>query len=557
MDDGISAATLFFGTENGRGAFNNHDFQPSRQLIEQHPQPSRKKTRESDINGLALDFHPAEPAAKRSRLNNDHETTQADLMRIDQNGYSHELHEPQSSLTPVDYSAGDESHVVNGMDIDDEPDEPANAPPILTLTDGQSVGIQSDTVNDLTPNTSLLTLPEKHNIMHTAWNPQNSVLATGGDALCRLWNITKEAALADQYRDRSYQDLLQTSDDLLVTSLAWSPDGRLLAVATRSDASELTGTVSTWTDTGKALDDLSVGQEMVIKLRWNDRGTLLLGVTSSGDGKSSLIVWDIDTSRPLPPIQCEKIIADARWTGPSTITVCGDGAIGRWDVSAQQGFTWAHKADPRITGSDWTHISHVPSSDVLMVFDEEAGHFIQLESNGSLSSYQRVHSDAITSIAYHPGFGNMPLNTRTATSSLDGTVNCYTNTTPFRTMKFGQATPPLAVKFSPDGLLAAANQNKVLIWDPNEGNVPLASWKGDLGKSAKPALTNGHSADRDSGIGDDATEDGMSEPGVSLDWDAEGNRIALGVGNQVSIVRYRFVIALFDQFQVAIITLRT
>lgn len=89
----------------------------------------------------------------------------------------------------------------------------------------------------------------------------------------------------------------------------------------------------------------------------------------------------------------------------------------------------------------------------------------------------------------------------------------------------------MAMSFTPDGyLVAAANGNRVLIWNAEAGGVPKASWKGLLGKLTNGSLTNGD------GVDENMLEDGLGDPNPSLSWDAEGGKLALGVGNQVYLI---------------------
>ena len=438
--------------------------------------------------------------------------------------------------------------MTNGMDVDEEPDGGSlEQQRSSTLTDGQSMAIQSEKVEDLSSRTSLLSVAEHDNIMHLQWHPVASILAVSGEALCRLF---RSASVSEPM---SSQDILESGEPCCVTAMSWSPDGSSLAIATRAESSETTATVSTWSVAGKALDDLTAGQSLVIKLRWNLYGTMLLGITSSGDGQSSLVVWDVAQSHSYPPIPCAKIITDAVWSGDSSITVCGDGAIGRWDLTSDQDITWAPKSNTQLSERQWTQIFCSPSSSSVIVFDEERGFVVLLDSHGSILRFHQAHDDSITGIA---GGSSFKPTSVIATSSLDGTVKIWTTNDfqPVSTLRFGQDAPPLTLSLNAEGsLLAAANHSKVLVWDSSGNRVPIAMWRGELSKFSKSGLTNGHSADRDSGIGDDATEDGINDPRVSLDWDSNGGKLAFAVGSQVSDQRRKMLGCADLYYQIAII----
>ena len=496
--------------------------------------------RNPTVNGNSLDPPSSGPTPKRSRPSNGPESTNADAMQLDQNGFDYGNRHPPEPISPGGYSIAEYGQA-NGMDVDEEADTEAtgqDALPVPTLTDGQSVGIQSDRVHDLGPHTDILTVPEDENIMHTTWNPRNpTILATGGDALCRIWSDIKAATFAENFRNESFYDLELRPESSLVTAMAWEPTGKLLAVACRTDGSDWAGAVGTWTIDGKGRDDFTAGPEMVIKLRWNDNGKLLLGLTSNGNGGSSLIVWEIDSSQAFSPIPCDRVLTDATWTGDGNIAVCGQGVVGRCDISSGLELTWCFGKDERITNGRWSHICHDHILGITVVADEENHHLVFLDAHGGMNA-KDAHAEAITGIAYQPLVHAESLSWPTprllVTCSLDGSIKYWDTRTArlMHTLTFGRDPAPLAIAFSPDGvLLAVAGYNKVLIWNTVEGSVPKASWKGELGRTPKTMLTNGNGADRDSGIGDD--DDGIGDPNCSLGWDAEGKKVALGMGNQV------------------------
>ncbi len=423
------------------------------------------------------------------------------------------------------------------MDIDDDAHAPGSPTPedqlILTITNGESVGVQSDKIAELGPQTSILTVPDSTHVEHTAWNPKDpSVLAVGGEALCRLWYISRTAALNDNPR-KSYIDLIELAHGSMVTSMAWSPNGEILAVATRDDSSEWIGFVNLWSKAGKALDELSAVQDMVFALRWSPSGSQLLGITSSGAETSSLTLWDIQSTQPMLPYQLPNIIVDAAWTSNNQIIVCGHDIIASSLLEGGKILTLHHRLEPLVQQT-WTHIRYDSRTHTTALAAEESGVLGFIDASDTLRTFT-AHDAEITALAYQPitNLSAYPASAPRllATSSNDGTIKIWDAKRPFNsvlTLSLGYAGPAMAMSFTPDGyLIAAANGNRVMIWNAETGGLPKASWKGLLGKLSNGSLTNGNGAD--AGIMEE--EAGESNP--SLSWDAEGGKLALGVGRQV------------------------
>lgn len=494
-------------------------------------------------------------------------------MDIDQNGYSRpDAPEPTSaSYSPaaeipnaligaVAEGAGngmdmDEDVDGEGDDDDDDDDAPApdqqqhassnnnnsNPARTLTLTNGESVGVQSDKVRELGPETSLLCVPDK-NVMHTAWNPQDPrILATGGEALCRIWTVSTktiaspEGTYPEHQQPQQYVDTLDPSDDSWVTTMAWSPDGEILAVATRSDTPGWTGAVSLWDKTGRSRDELLTAPDMVLMFRWNPSGTYLLGITSSGSGSSTLVVWDTRSSDAMPPFELDDVVTDAAWSDDQKLAICGQNLIVQMAIDAQ-GIVALHSRNEQEKYQNWTHIRFDAASNTTAIAAEESAVLGIIDALGNLKT-TTAHDAEITALAYQP-ISNPSSYISTsprllATSSLDGNIRIWDANQPFTTvhvLSLGRNTPPMAISFTPDGyLVAAASWNRVLIWNADIGGMPKAGWKGEPGKWQSLAV-NG--MDQDSGIGEE--EEG---PTHSLSWDADGGKLAYGLGSQVCIRR--------------------
>ena len=463
-------------------------------------------------------------------------------MQIDQNGY-HYQNEAPIPVSPTNYSPAEDGQTVNGMDIDEDADAPGspaseNSPIIQTLTNGESRGVQSDKIAELGPQTSILTVSETSHVMHTAWNPKDpSILATSGEALCRLWSISRSAAFDDNPNHnhqihQSYVDL-DSSYGSLVSTMAWDPTGEILAVATRDDNSDWVGAVSLWSKTGKALDELPAVQDMVLKLRWSPSGKQLLGITSSGNATSSLALWDIDSSQAMPPYQLPSVITDAAWTSNYQLTICGKDTIASSLLENQRIIALTTRSEPAAQ-QNWLHIRYDSRTHTTALAAEETAVLGLIDSSDTLRTIT-AHGSEITALAYQPvtNLSAYPASAPRllATSSLDGSIKVWDAKRPFNlvhTFSLGHSAPAIAMSFTPDGyLVAAANWNRVLIWNAEAGGVPKATSKGVMSKLSNGTLTNGNRASEEE-------DDFGGDADCSLSWDAESGKLALGFGSRVS-----------------------
>lgn len=470
------------------------------------------------------------------------------------------------------------------MDVDDDDDAPAavseHAPasdfaPIparmtLTLTNGQSVGVQSDKVADLGPETITLSVPDK-NVMHTVWNPRHAdILAAGGQGLCRIGTISRSAGPvapasdpqppppeppepaeprpvddgpdpdqdADLARDPNpkrdawrFVDIFDPSDHRsMVTTMAWSPDGEILAVATQADATESTGTVTLRSKSGESIDELPSAHDMVLKFLWNPSGTHLLWIASSGRDSSALVVWNVQSAQALPPFPLDRVVMDAAWADDRSFTLCGHNIL--IDAAIEGDAIVARHSRTEFEGEvRWTNIQIDPVTHTTAVTAEESAILGIIDASGDLHQ-TNAHDAEITALVFQPVPRALPPPSSSprllVTSSLDGTIKIWDSRNPFTTMhvlSLGHSAPAFAISFTPDGhLLAAAHWHRIMIWNAEAGGLPKASWKGELNKWQ--TVANG--VDKDSGIGEE--DDGSTH---SLSWDVDGKKLAYGLGSQV------------------------
>lgn len=403
---------------------------------------------------------------------------------------------------------------------DEDENEPSQVLASLTLSNGQSVGVQSDKVVELGAESTTLTVSDK-NVLHTAWNPQDpAILATGGLALCRIWTTVTSV----------YVDILDPNDDSFVTAMAWSPSGDVLAVATRSDTSDWTSTVSLWTKSGKSIAELPAALDMVLIFRWNPSGSHLLAITSSGRGTSALVIWDVQSSQALPPFQLPHVVTDATWTDDRKFLICGHGIIAESIIEGEN-ITGFHSRADVDKDQSWTNLHYDPPTQTVAFAADESAMLGIIHPSGKLHTII-AHDAELTALAFQSHGDHVSFQIHSpwllVTSSLDGVIKIWDAKYPFTTihsLSLGRAVPAMAIGFSPDSyLVAAANTNRILIWDAKEGGTPKASWSGELGTWQGP--TNG--VDQDSGIGE---ED--DQPTHSLSWNSNGSKLAYGLGSQV------------------------
>ena len=467
-------------------------------------------------------------------------------MQFDQNGY-HDHDRPENESDTNTYSPAENAPSANGMEIDEEPATPTPEP-TFTLNIGESKAIQIDQPVDLADKTSVHSLSSSNQaIMHLAYNPQDpSILAAGGEALARIWQTAKMAGPLEARQ--TYHDILPPSDDSYVSAVAWSPDGEVLALASRNaTTSQLAGAVSLWTNQGKSIEELPATQELIFKLQWNPAGTHLLGVTSSGMSSTSVVVWEAGSSTLSQPCEVQKELRDVIWPNDIQFAVCGKGIIATSGNSTAGTIVLQPSSDPEVHSRTWTHILRDSSLSSNFIAADESGCIALIGLQGEIQLTREAHYGELTGLELRPLSKLAAVTAEStrlmATSGMEGTVKIWnaTNLETLTTLSFGgPASPVMSLSFTPDGhLLAAGNPNRICVWNPDDMGPPKATWKREVGTGPqKKALSNGNSnginghsevaMDYDSAIGDDAEDEGRS-----LSWDAEGKKLAMGVGSQV------------------------
>ena len=490
--------------------------------------------------------------------------------------------EPTNGL----HSTGPVAQAINQLAIDIDSIRPLRM---------ENVGTQMESTADLTTESTQLALEDRRSgrVQHCAWNPTDpSMLVTAGsEALCRIWSLfgsdgrVPSTSLADDLSDErngangipahaTYIDLPSRAgrESWMVSAIAWSPDGQQLAVG-MGDPDEIhTGEVTTWSNSGAIITRLHVGYDAIIRLCWNDSGTVLLGICGAA-WWNHIVLWDASMGTVVEVAQTKDPLEDAVWISPTNFLVTGGSALTLYTLDT---------ANTGVTAVDTIRtIGTINQGDLWMARYDRASQTIvtcthgyqvdlwALPERSHLMTYTG-HCDQITALEWQPVLKPKLETIRPrlfATGSLDGRVRIFDpqnastlHNLTFRDTSSSMATngtdsegheQVLALAFSPSGAhIAAVNAyGLVLVWHVIHGGLPRASWWGASKKAFRDALTistngivgtiiNGHTetngVTNGNGVapahGDHDDENGDDH---KLTWSADGNRLAYTMNRQV------------------------
>ena len=430
---------------------------------------------------------------------------------------------------------------------------------IPTLTNGVSVGVQSDKVTDLGPETAVLDLAGK-NLTQAAWNPKHAtLLAAGGRALCQIWSLGSAALASSRSgtatavtattdtatpQNTSHSNLTISASETTelgiesgasVTALAWSPTGEELAYSTfPDDGTSLQRSVTTiWNKDGVMEDQLPGGTEPVVSLAWSPTGRYVAAIS----GKT-IIVFDKKMSTVLSQRETSNTLYDLVWLDPGQFAVCGESIIAIIAVADNKVVDSIVLSQAEVD-HDWSQMRYDSHTSTIAVASEDSGYLALVEASGSLHS-TRAHEATLTGLTYRPMIGSDAISSMSrrllATCSVDGTVklwNARAGLDHVHTFNLGAAA--LALCFTPDGRhVAAASSGKILFWSAQEGGMPKAIWDSTHLDRQTDSVDHPNHINGTNGIENgeiDRGEEGEHPP--SLTWDSNGHKLALACKDKV------------------------
>lgn len=154
------------------------------------------------------------------------------------------------------------------------------------------------------------------------WNPQQKQLATGSaDGMCRLWNLSgmtpekwaskeTDVALKTAIMPHTQSEGEKFKD---VTSVTWSPDGRLLATGCYD------GMARIWDNQGTLVTLLKEHTGPVFSLKWSKSGQYIL----SGSYDRRAIVWNAETGAIVKVFNLHSgPVLDVDWRDSDSFATC-------------------------------------------------------------------------------------------------------------------------------------------------------------------------------------------------------------------------------------------
>ncbi|KAJ5652726.1 hypothetical protein N7507_010152 [Penicillium longicatenatum] len=291
----------------------------------------------------------------------------------------------------------------------------------------------------------LQTLEGHGSIQSIAWSPDGSLLASGSnDKTVRVW---------DPATGQTVSTLEGHSDS--VFSIAWSPDGSRLASGSYDT------TVRVWDPTtGQTVSTLE-GHGSVQSIAWSPDGKRL----ASGSYDTTVRVWDPTTGQPVSTLEGHGSIQSIAWSldGSRLASVSYDKTVRVWDPTTGQPISTLEGHIDFIYSIAWSpdgsRLTSGSNDKTVRVWDPTTSQTI---------STLEGHSDLVYSIAWSPD------GSRLASGSYDTTVRVWDPTTgqTVSTLE-GHSDLVYSIAWSPDGsrLASGSYDTTVRVWDPTTGQT--------------------------------------------------------------------------------------
>lgn len=261
-----------------------------------------------------------------------------------------------ATTTPMDIDPQDQHQDNHAYPSPLEGEETATP---VVQTEGPERGTQPEKTEELTPHTTFIRLtdderttttdvpppaspgpdasadaPNAPTLLHCQWSPKDpsALAASGTGALARVWSVSRvPASDTEPAQDHVASKAIplvpaETSQNTIISQLAWASDGSTIAVVAETEGQA--ATVNVFASDGVLLQSFESPVEQVIKLSWNPSNTALLTISPSTDDSSAVVAIHNATSGTslsysFPGHDLNAAPLDASWTSDAEFLVCG------------------------------------------------------------------------------------------------------------------------------------------------------------------------------------------------------------------------------------------
>ena len=272
---------------------------------------------------------------------------------------------------------------------------------------------------------------------HVEFSPDGRTLAAAGAQTLYLWNVER-------------QQQIDVSHTESVDALAFSPDGKLLAVG------DWRGMTHLWNvETQKQIVTLAEGYKAGVTSLVFSRD----GKTLASSGKTTINLWNVDTQQRIAVLDAHTSFVSSLALHPDGNTLAsgsGDETVRLWDIKKQQQLAVLENA------GSVRSVAFSPDGTKLAAGEWKTVHLWDIETQEQVASLEG-HTSWVRFVAFNPAGKHL--------ASAGGLGNQVLRLWEVETQK------PLAVlkdhissawflDFYPDGkTLVSSNNGEILIWD--------------------------------------------------------------------------------------------